>query len=84
MDRAKIADTKPVVLDLAPGRYVYCTCGESADQPFCDGAHAGTGFEPREFTVAERERAALCACKRSREEPFCDGAHRLYREGESR
>jgi CDGSH-type Zn-finger protein len=84
MDKPKIADTKPVVLDLAPGRYDYCTCGGSADQPFCDGSHDGTGFQPREFEVAELERAALCACKRSQEEPYCDGSHKMYREGESR
>jgi len=83
MDKPKVADTKPEVLELAPGRYFYCTCGESAKQPFCDGSHAGTGFTPLEFTVEACSRAAYCACKRSREEPFCDGAHRLYRKGRS-
>lgn len=81
MDAPKIADTKPVVLELAPGTYHYCACGESANQPFCDGAHAGTGFAPRAFEIAEPERAALCACKRSREAPYCDGSHKLYKEG---
>jgi len=81
MTKPKIADTKPVVLELAPGRYAYCTCGASANQPFCDGAHAGTGFAPREFTVDAPTRTALCACKQSREAPYCDGAHRLYKEG---
>ncbi len=23
--------------------YWWCACGQSADQPFCDGSHKGTG-----------------------------------------
>ena len=80
MSRSKIADTKPVVLELASGTYYYCTCGESDNQPFCNGSHGGTGFEPKKLTINECARAAYCTCKRSREEPFCDGSHRLYVE----
>lgn len=39
MDKPKIVDTKPVVMDLEPGKYAYCTCGLSAKQPYCDGVH---------------------------------------------
>ena len=46
MSDPKIADTKPVVLELAAGTYWYCTCGESTNQPFCDGKHKDTGIEP--------------------------------------
>ena len=81
MDKPEIAATKPVVLELAPGVYHYCTCGRSAGQPFCDGSHAGTEFTPRRIEITERSRAAYCACKRSREAPHCDGAHRLYVDG---
>jgi len=83
MSRAKIAATKPVVLELEPGTYHYCSCGESANQPLCDGSHGGTGFEPKQIKITECVRAAYCACKRSREEPFCDGAHKLYQERSS-
>ena len=81
MSRSKIAGTKPIVLKLESGTYHYCTCGESPDQPFCDGSHKDTGFKPQKLVLTECVRAAYCACKHSKEEPFCDGAHRLYDEG---
>ncbi|MBU0740921.1 CDGSH iron-sulfur domain-containing protein [bacterium] len=39
MNKPKVAGTKPVVLEPASGRHVYCACGESTNQPFCDGSH---------------------------------------------
>ena len=34
----------PCKVDLVEGEhYFWCTCGLSAKQPFCDGAHKGTG-----------------------------------------
>lgn len=75
MNEAKVADTKPVVLDLEPGTYHWCTCGHSAKQPFCDGSHRGTGFVPMKFEVAEAQQVALCACKQTGNGPFCDGTH---------
>lgn len=66
----------PVVLDLEPGTYAWCACGHSKSQPFCDGSHEGTGFEPVEFEVTETRRVALCMCKHAGKRPFCDGSHR--------
>lgn len=75
MTEPKIADTKPAVLELEAGDYWYCTCGQSANQPFCDGSHQDTGFTPQQFTLAEQQRVALCQCKRTGNAPFCDGSH---------
>jgi len=36
----------PVTLDLLPRTYLWCTCGMSKNQPFCDGSHAKTEFKP--------------------------------------
>ena len=76
MSEAKIADKRPEVLELIPGEtYWWCACGRSQTQPFCDGSHAGTDFEPIEFTVDVKKNYALCKCKRTGKEPFCDGTH---------
>jgi len=75
MAEPKIADKRPQVVELDPGEYYYCACGESSKQPFCDGSHAGTGFSPMAFEVKEKKRYAICCCKRTGSSPFCDGTH---------
>lgn len=75
MDEPVIADKKPCLLEMEPGDYYFCTCGRSKGQPFCDGSHAGTSFNPQKFTVEESCRMALCACKHTKHAPKCDGTH---------
>jgi CDGSH-type Zn-finger protein len=70
-----IALRRPAVLELDPGTYWWCACGRSADQPFCDGSHKGTGFTPQELEITERQRVFLCQCKHSGNAPYCDGTH---------
>ena len=75
MSEAKIAQKQPCIVNLEPGTYYWCSCGHSQTQPFCDGSHAGTDFEPLKFTVEAATTAVLCACKHTQEAPFCDGSH---------
>jgi CDGSH-type Zn-finger protein len=70
-----VVDTKPVVLELTPKTYYWCSCGLSKNQPYCDGGHKGTGFVPTAFTVDETKKVALCLCKKSGNGAFCDGSH---------
>ncbi|MEM7231486.1 MAG: CDGSH iron-sulfur domain-containing protein [Planctomycetota bacterium] len=65
----------PVVSNMEPGEYWWCSCGRSKGQPFCDGSHAGTDFVPKRVVVEEAKTIAWCACKRSENGEFCDGAH---------
>jgi len=76
MTKPTIADNKPIAVNLEKGKtYYFCTCGLSANQPFCDGSHQGTSFEPKAFTAENDGEAYLCACKHSGNIPFCDGSH---------
>jgi CDGSH-type Zn-finger protein len=72
----KCALRGPYVLDLPPGDYLWCACGQSQRQPFCDGSHAGGPFEPLKLRVSGKARTVwLCGCKQSRHPPHCDGRH---------
>jgi CDGSH-type Zn-finger protein len=73
----KIAKKGPFVMDMNPGTYHWCSCGESAAQPFCDGSHQrlNTGMTPMEIEIKESKKVAWCGCKRTGKQPFCDGTH---------
>lgn len=77
MTEPVIAQKAPKAVELEAGKaYYWCTCGRSANQPFCDGSHKDTVFVPMKFEVQESRKYGLCACKHSGNKPFCDGAHR--------
>jgi CDGSH-type Zn-finger protein len=67
----------PFVQDMQPGSYAWCACGESANQPFCDGSHRtkNTGMTPVRVTIDAAKKTAWCGCKESGNKPFCDGTH---------
>ena len=74
--RPVVAGLEPIPVELTKGQeYYFCTCGKSASQPFCDGSHQGTDFEPQAFTADADGEAFLCACKQTSSSPFCDGSH---------
>ena len=67
----------PYVVDQQPGRVAWCACGESENQPYCDGSHArkNTGKRPVVVEIMEAKRIAWCGCKQSGNKPYCDGTH---------
>jgi CDGSH-type Zn-finger protein len=72
-----IAGTQPVEIELEAGKtYLWCQCGLSRNQPFCDDAHKGTSFKPKVFTVLTSRKVWLCMCKQTKTVPYCDGSHR--------
>lgn len=75
MSEPVCAQTTPYAVELEPGEYWWCSCGRSADQPFCDGSHKNTDFEPLKFTITKKTKVYLCGCKRSKNPPHCDGSH---------
>lgn len=76
MSNPTVAQKFPYVKEMAPGTYHWCACGNSKNQPFCDGSHKGTEFRPQEWKAETSEEVWFCACKRSSHEPLCDGSHK--------
>ena len=55
-----ISAKSPAGKELEKGKkYFWCRCGRSANQPFCDGSHKGTGIEPLGFKAGEDGEAWL-------------------------
>ena len=71
-----IAQKSPMPVDVEAGKnYFWCACGQSKNQPFCDGSHAGTDFQPLKWTADETKRVFFCCCKHTAGQPICDGSH---------
>ncbi|OGU62367.1 MAG: hypothetical protein A2V66_06600 [Ignavibacteria bacterium RBG_13_36_8] len=76
MAEPKIAQKMPYVMTVKPGKYAWCACGQSANQPYCDGSHRTTEFRPIIVEITEEKKVAWCGCKHSGNKPYCDGTHK--------
>ncbi len=70
-------------MELEKGQsYLWCSCGLSKTQPFCDKSHEGTSFKPVRYVAATQgEEVLFCNCKHTQTGPFCDGAHNNLKDG---
>ena len=76
MTEPRIASRTPFPVKVEAGReYWWCACGRSSNQPFCDGSHKGTGFNPIAYTAEKDGTLFFCGCKHSGKKPLCDGTH---------
>ncbi len=72
----RIAQKGPFSVEVEAGRsYWWCACGESKNQPYCDGSHKTTPFVPVAYKATESQTVWFCGCKSSQDKPFCDGSH---------
>lgn len=79
MSNPVIANNKPINVELKEGEeYYFCVCGRSENQPFCDGSHGDSGFQPKAFKAKESGKALLCRCKYTSDAPYCDGSHTRF------
>ncbi len=81
METPKSADLQPKKVELSEGkRYLWCSCGASKKQPYCDDSHKGSPFLPKVFKAEESGEAWLCMCKKTKNPPFCDGTHNTIKK----
>ena len=53
-DTPEIPQKAPYPVEVTAGKsYFWCSCGKSANQPFCDGSHKDTDMSPIKFTAEE-------------------------------
>lgn len=78
MATPKIAGKAPMPVEVEAGKkYFWCTCGESSNQPFCDGSHkAGGEFNPRMMEFETSKTVYFCTCKQTSNPGMCDGSHK--------
>jgi CDGSH-type Zn-finger protein len=77
MSEPKISQRAPYPVEVESGKtYFWCACGESKNQPFCDGSHKGTGFGPTRYDAEKDGPVYFCGCKHSANGALCDGSHK--------
>jgi CDGSH-type Zn-finger protein len=71
-----IVQKAPMPVNVEAGKtYYWCSCGQSKNQPFCDGSHKGSDFEPVAYKAEKDGPVYFCACKHSKNGALCDGSH---------
>ena len=76
MDEPMMPQKSPYAVELAPGDYWWCACGQSKRQPFCDGSHKSGPYTPIKYSATESATVYFCGCKQTLHQPFCDGTHK--------
>lgn len=70
------ATLEPITIRLEKGeKYLWCQCGKSKNQPFCDSSHHGSKIKPVLFEAKRTGDVRLCNCKATKAGPFCDDSH---------
>ena len=57
MTKGQRAGESAIAVDVEQGKsYYWCSCGKSSKQPFCDGSHKGTEFNPVAYKAEETKK----------------------------
>ena len=78
MTIAKTCQKGPYKITVTKGKlYSWCSCGYSANQPFCDGSHreSDTGLRSVKYVAEKNGDVYFCGCKQTKSVPLCDGSH---------
>ena len=64
MIKGKIVNTGNYAVEVEEGKtYYWCQCGESSNQPFCDGSHSKTNLNNIAFTAEKTGKVYLYGYK---------------------
>ena len=64
MSEVDMLQKAPFKETVKQGKTYFCyICVKSTRQPFCDGSHQDTGFEPVKFTAEKEGEVYFCGCK---------------------
>ena len=75
MSEAVRASDTPFPVQVEAGKaYFWFACGQSKNQPFCDGSHKGSTFTPVKYEAKESKTVYFCGCKAMANQPLCDGS----------
>jgi len=66
---------EPLQIELEAGKHLYCVCGMSKNNPFCNGSHHGTTNKPILFELKKKRKVSICTCKMTKTPPYCDMSH---------
>ncbi len=75
MSQPHVAQKGPYIVHEEAGKKMWCACGLSKSQPYCDGSHSGGEFMPEFVRLDEPKKVVWCGCKQSKNKPYCDGTH---------
>ena len=66
-----VKKNSPYSINVEEGKsYYWCSCGKSANQPFCDGSHKGSEFVPLKFEANTSKAVFFCGCKETENAPL--------------
>ncbi|CAL8077780.1 unnamed protein product [Calicophoron daubneyi] len=71
--------------NLEPGKTVrWCACGLTSTQPWCDGTHTLTSFQPLSWVTTSppegKDYISICLCRYTKTPPICDGSHKKLKQ----
>ncbi len=76
MTKGQRTGNNAIKIEVKEGKsYFWCSYGKSSKQPFCDGSHKGSQFNPVVYKAETTKKMFFCTFKQTDNQPFCDVSH---------